>query len=82
MEVFQSIRDRVWSLMSGWKESFLSYAGREVFIKSVAETIPTYPMTCFLLPNTLIKELESIIARFWWGNNAENAKIHWIAWNR
>ena len=39
--VFNFIKDRVWKWISGWKEKFLSVAGREVLIKAVAQAIPT-----------------------------------------
>ncbi|KAA3460831.1 reverse transcriptase [Gossypium australe] len=43
---------------------FLSQGGKEVFIKSVVQAIPTFPMACFLIPKTLCKELEGIIEKF------------------
>jgi hypothetical protein len=41
--------------------------------------IPTYTMSVFLLPNSLCKELNSLIQRFWWGHKDNNSKIHWIS---
>lgn len=35
-EVFSLVIDRVWKKVNGWKESFLSRAGNEVFIKAIA----------------------------------------------
>ena len=45
----------------------LSRAGKEVLIKAVAQSIPTYTMGVFLLPAKLCDELDSLCARFWWG---------------
>ncbi|KAL0315341.1 UNVERIFIED_CONTAM: hypothetical protein Sradi_5412300 [Sesamum radiatum] len=77
----QSIPDRVWNRISGWNERNLSQAGKEVLIKAVAQAIPTYAMGCFRLPFSLIKELQSMIANFWW-HTGEARKIHWISWQR
>lgn len=39
-------------------------------IKSVLQSIPTYVMSCFRLPEYLIHELEYIISKFWWGDGS------------
>ena len=64
---FIYLKERVWKKLQGWKEKILSQAGREVLIKSVIHAIPTYTMSCFKLPKGLVKELEVLIRKFWWG---------------
>ena len=78
---FAQIKERVWSKLKGWKEKLISQAGREILIKSVAQAIPAYAMSCFQLPNRLIKEIEVLIRRFWWGQGGEKGKMHWLAWH-
>ena len=78
---FIYIKERVWKKLQGWKEKLLSQAGREVLIKSVIQAILTYTMSCFKLPKGLIKELEIMIRKFWWGYNGGNRKIHWVKWD-
>lgn len=56
-------------------------AGREVLIKSVLQAIPTYVMSCFKLPQTILEEVEKIIRRYWWGSKKARW-IYWLAWNR
>ncbi|KAL0295205.1 UNVERIFIED_CONTAM: LINE-1 retrotransposable element O protein [Sesamum radiatum] len=80
-ELFATIREKVWSRISGWNEKILSQVGREVLIKFVVQAIPTYAMGCFRLPLSLLKEIQSMIARFWWNNGGQN-KIHWVSWKR
>ena len=53
---FQTIKERVWKRIQSWKE---------IFIKAIAQAIPTYSMSYFLIPSTLCKELESLRAKFW-----------------
>ena len=60
----------------------LSQVGREVLIKSVIQTIPTYSMSCFKLPKGLIKEIETMIRKFWWGYSGDCRKVHWVKWER
>ena len=79
---FSQIKEQVWSKVKGWKEKLLSQVGREVLIKAVVQAIPTYTMNCFKLPVTLCKEIESIIRKFWWGQNGDKRKIHWMRWEK
>ena len=60
----------------------LSQVGREVLIKSVIQTIPTYSMSCFKLPKGLIKEIETMICKFCWGYSGDRRKVHWVKWER
>lgn len=80
--VFQSIRERVLKKLKGWKEGFLSQAGREVLIKAVAQAIPTYTMQCFSIPITILNEMESLCRNFFWGQKKDERRIPWIGWER
>ena len=55
----------------------LSRARKEVLIKVVAQSIPTYTMGVFLLPVKLCNDLNAMCARFWWGQIGNERKIHW-----
>ena len=60
-EIFSFVKERVWKKSHGWKEKMLSKAGKEILIKAVLQSIPTYVMSVFLLPKTLCVEVTSII---------------------
>ena len=78
---FAQIKERVWSKLKGWKEKLISQAGRETLIKSVAQAIPSYAMSCFRLPNRLIKEIEVLIRRVWWGQGENKGKMQRLPWH-
>ncbi|XP_012853795.1 PREDICTED: uncharacterized protein LOC105973319 [Erythranthe guttata] len=80
-EIFSFIRDRIWARIKGWGEKQLSKAGKEVLIKEVLQSIPSYIMSCFVLPYSLIRDIEAAIRRFWWGDGV-NKKMSWMSWNR
>ncbi|KAL9678842.1 hypothetical protein QQ045_016693 [Rhodiola kirilowii] len=76
-EMFRDIIGRIWKKLQGWKEKALSIAGKEVLIKAVIQAMPTYAMSCFKIPDTLIKRIVSMITNYWWSNNKEGRGIHW-----
>jgi hypothetical protein len=80
--IFSFVKDRVWKKLKGWKERCLSRAGKEVLIKSVAQAIPNYVMSCFRIPEGCCQEIESMLARFWWGANEGTQKMRWLSWKR
>jgi hypothetical protein len=57
-QAFQFIQDRIWKKLKGWKEKNLSFAGRATLIKAVAQAIPTYFMSSFLIPKGLCAHME------------------------
>ena len=59
----------------------LSRVGKEVLIKAVAQSIPSYTMGVFQLPLKLCDELNSMCAKFWWGQVGNERKIHWKSWS-
>lgn len=52
-------------------------------IKSVLQVIPSYIMSVFLLPTTLVDEIEKMVNGFWWGHGGSRRKgIHWLSWDK
>lgn len=80
--LFAKVRDRVWKVLQGWKENLFSCGGKEVLIKSVAQAIPTYTMSCFKIPNNICEDIDSLCAKFWWGAAGKKRKIHWMSWKK
>ncbi|XP_057811385.1 uncharacterized protein LOC131025602 [Salvia miltiorrhiza] len=77
------LRERVWSCIQCWNGNKLSKAGKEILIKGVAQTIPSYTMAIYALPISLTDELERLMNSFWWGHKAGTGKgIKWMKWER
>jgi len=62
--MFEYIKGKVWTQIQGWQEKLLSKAGKEIMIKIVAQTIPTYAMSCFDLTKGLCEEISSMIGTY------------------
>jgi ribonuclease HI len=80
---FAYIKDRVWQRINSWSSKWLSKAGREVMIKSVLQAIPSYVMSLFQLPTTLIASIERMMNSFWWGHGRSTHRgINWLSWEK
>lgn len=71
------MRNKIGLKIQGWRQRLLTFSGREILIKVVANAILTYPMACFSFPIKTCKELDRMIFYFWWGNEEDGGgKIH------
>lgn len=77
---FDNIKQRVWKEIQEWEGKLLPQASREILIKSIAQALPTYTMSCFKLPAGLCHEIEALIKQFFWGQRGESRKVHWMKW--
>ena len=80
--VFQTIQDRIWKKLKGWKEKYLSQAGREILIKSIAQAIPTFAMQYFAIPSSILNEVERLCRKIFWGQSGDERKTSWVAWDK
>ena len=75
-QVFAYVQDRLNSKVNSWEAKLLSKGGKEVQIKSVAQAVPTYTMSCYLLPKETHKKITGATSRFWWSTRAQNRGLH------
>lgn len=78
--IFDGVRENVWRKLQIRKIQVFSAGGREILTKVMAQVTSIYTMHVFKLPTSLCKTLQSLIARFLWGENIEDRKIHWLKW--
>lgn len=81
-DIFASLVDRMRQRAHSWTAKQLSGAGKMVLLKSVLAAMPTYSMSCFKLPASLVKQLQSVLTRFWWDLSPEIRKMCWVAWSK
>lgn len=73
---FRGLKEKIWKRISSWK------TGKEILIKSVLQAIPIYTISVFRLPKLLLKDIESMIANFWWSHKKEGKGINWRSWSK
>ncbi|KAK4406651.1 hypothetical protein Sango_0671600 [Sesamum angolense] len=79
--LFAALKDRIWRLIQGWHEKTISQVGKAFSIQQLFKPIPSYAMSCFQLPCSLLKELHSLAANFFW-HGGDRKEIHWLAWDK
>lgn len=77
------LKDKVKKRIQSWDGRLISQGRKEVLVKSVVQSLPTYAMSVFLLPVEITKNLERVISKFWWSSKpSERNGIHWMSWTR
>jgi len=64
-DAFEYMPTRIKGLVGCWSGRQASCADREVLLKSKAQAVVTYPMSCFLLPVSTCKKMKTTIANYW-----------------
>lgn len=60
-----------------WKIKYLTNGGKLVLIKSTLESIPVYMYSVFVMPASVIKEIERIVRYFLWGALMRKGSFSW-----
>ena len=81
-EIFDFILEKIKNRTRGWSNKYLSEAGKEILLKTIASTIPVYPMNVFKLPKGVCEEIEKLIAEYWWSKGTGRRSMHWLSWKR
>ena len=80
-DLFSSVVDRIKQKARSWTNNFLSSAGKLVMMQSILTAVPSYSMTCFEMPVSRCKRIQSAVTRYWWNNNNSARKMAWVSWD-
>lgn len=81
VSILSYLKENLTQRVHGWQTKFLSPGGKEILLKAVAMALPTYTMTCFLLPKNTIKQIMSLMSDFWWKSGKDSKGMHWKSWD-
>jgi hypothetical protein len=79
---FKPMKGRFARRASDWNEKYMSSGAKETLIKSVLQSLTTYAMGVFKFPAGVTDELAKIIRDFWWGDEENKRKMHWMFWEK
>lgn len=81
-DLFSSTVDRMVQRALSCPSRFISMAGKAVMLQGVLSTMPTFAMSCFELPVSVCKRIQSVLPRFWWDSKEGEKNICWISWDK
>ncbi|KAL4368004.1 hypothetical protein GQ457_05G011570 [Hibiscus cannabinus] len=76
------LNTRVDKRVLGWTKNLLSFGGREILLKAVAQALPAYAMQVFLIPDCILEPLVSTMRKFWWSGKAKERGWAHVAWGK
>lgn len=51
---FEPLKPKAWKKINGWKPTCFSKGGKEVILKAVTKAVPTYYLSVFKLPESIV----------------------------
>ena len=81
-EFWEPVLSKVAKRLGGWKKSFLSRGGRLTLIQSVLSSLPTYYLSLFKAPITVITSLEKLMRNFFWEGGDLVGGDHLVRWEK
>jgi hypothetical protein len=79
-DCFEAIPTKIHGLMNGWGAKQLSCAAQETLIKSVAQAVPTYSMSCSILAPATCQKIKTATSNYWWSSGVDKRGLHWRNW--
>ena len=76
MDCFLHLIERIRKMVNGWKERTLSFGGKEVLIKAVAQAFPTYAISVFKFSKKNCKWITDARSQYWGGDKEDQRKMH------
>ena len=80
MFIFLILLTRSFPELQVGKKKQLSYGGKVVLSKHVLQALPIHLLSAVIPPKTIIRQIQMLIADFFWGWKNDRKKYHWSSW--
>ncbi|GMH30433.1 hypothetical protein Nepgr_032276 [Nepenthes gracilis] len=74
------LTEKITRRIKSWKNRWLSFGGRLQLVASILSSVHLYWASIFILPKSILKQIDCIKRRFLWNGSSEgktNAKVAW-----
>ncbi|KAI0516632.1 hypothetical protein KFK09_009309 [Dendrobium nobile] len=79
---FLLLLSKLFTLLTGWKNQFFSFAGRLQFLKFSIANMLAYWIRGSIIPKYVCKMIDKMCSRFLFHGSTDLKKLHLIAWNK
>ncbi|PKU73489.1 Putative ribonuclease H protein [Dendrobium catenatum] len=79
---FQPLLSKISALLAGWKNNFLSFAGRVQFLKFTITNSIAYWIRGSIIPKGCCDTINKLCSKFLFHNNLVERKLHLIPWSK
>ncbi|PKU84501.1 Putative ribonuclease H protein [Dendrobium catenatum] len=79
---FQPLLSKITALLAGWKNLFLSFAGRIQFLKFTITNFIAYWIRGSIIPKGCCVYINKLCSKFLFHNNLVERKLHLISWSK
>jgi hypothetical protein len=76
-----NLNEKIMKRLEGWQCTSLSYGGRLILLNACLSNMPTYAMSMYMLPKTVIKKMDVTRKKFFWQGNSIKKKYHFVKWS-
>jgi hypothetical protein len=80
--VWNPILGKLERRLSGWQKLYLSKGGRLTLLKSTLSSLPTYFLSLFTIPISVVRRIEKLQKDFLWGGMRDEVKHHLVGWDK
>lgn len=80
--MFLFLREKISERIHSWSHKFLSFGGRLALIKGTLGAIMLHVYQVLEPTKAAMKQMEGLIAKYFWRSSQEKRATHWINWEQ
>ncbi|WMV37643.1 hypothetical protein MTR67_031028 [Solanum verrucosum] len=80
IDIWNPILEKCEKKLAKWRSQYLSLGGRLTLINFVLDALPTYMLSIFHIPQSIVQMLDKTRRNFLWQGNKERKAFHLVKW--
>jgi hypothetical protein len=82
IHIWDGFIEKIEHRLANWKRLYISKGGKVTLIKSTLTNLPTYFLSLFPLPTSVVVRIKKLQLDFLWGGIDEQFKYHLVSWSK